>query len=264
MRNKYYFASDFHLGLNARLNSIERERLIIKWLDEIKDQAVAIFFVGDIWDFYFEYKKVVPKGFVRLLGKMAALRDAGIELHFFRGNHDMWMFSYLEDELGIPIHDHPLEVELQGKRLMIGHGDGLGPGDRGYKFLKRIFRHPLAQGVFRWLHPDVGIRMAEYWSTTSRRASSDRSLRFFEDDEWLIQYCEEVLCEKKVDYFIFGHRHLPIVHHFDKSTYINLGDWLEFQTYAVLDEGKLQLKAFENEELKIYGNHDFVEQNPGS
>ena len=261
MRNKHYFASDFHLGLNARLDSRQRELLIIKWLDEIKSEAASIYFVGDIWDFYFEYKKVVPKGFVRLLGKLAELRDAGIEMHFFKGNHDMWMFEYLDKELGIPIHDSELEVEIHGKRLMIGHGDGLGPGDHGYKFLKRIFRNRFAQGLFRLLHPDLGIRIAEYWSLTSRNSSSERSEHYFEQDEWLIQYCRQVLKNKSIDYFIFGHRHLPIRYHFENSTYINLGDWLEFQTYAVLDQGVLELKAFENDKVRIYGNFDQVEQN---
>jgi UDP-2,3-diacylglucosamine hydrolase len=263
MKNKVYFASDFHLGIDAKLSSRDREHLLIKWLNEIEQDAQAIFLVGDVWDFYFEYKTVVPKGSVRLLGKLASLRDAGVELHFFRGNHDMWIFHYLEEELDIPIHDGNLELELQGKRILVGHGDGLGPGDRGYKILKKLFRNSIAQWVFRWMHPDIGIKLANFWSGTSRKSTSSARDDYHEAQEWLVRYCRERLQKEHFDYFIFGHRHLPIVYDFKQSQYINLGDWLEFQSYAVLENGILSLKSFQNPELQIFGNSDILKLNTG-
>ncbi len=252
MSKKYYFASDFHLGIDGKISSKERERLVVDWLDKVSADAEAIYLVGDVWDFYFEYAKVIPKGSIRLLGKLAELRDKDIEIHFFKGNHDMWMFRYLKDYLGISIHDHPIELTLFDKSFMIGHGDGLGPGDKGYKRLKKVFRSRIAQFLFKWIHPDVGIGIADYWSRKSRQKGYGKDEKFFGKEEWLVQYCERQLETKNIDYFIFGHRHLPIDVSIGKARYINLGEWITQQCYAVFDGEKLELLPYRNEEVKIF------------
>lgn len=253
---KIYFASDFHLGVDAKLTSKEREKQIVRWLDQVKDDADAIYLVGDLFDFWFEYKTVIPKGYVRLLGKLAELRDDGIPIYFFTGNHDMWMFHYFEDELGIPIYRQPIIREIYGKTFFIGHGDGLGPGDHGYKFIKKVFANPLCQWLFERLHPNFGIWLADFWSGKSRRAKSANKPFLGEKREYLVQYCQRKLDEIEADYFIFGHRHLPIDYLLKngRSRYINLGEWLNFNSYAVFDGHQLKLCFFENPSGQILNN----------
>ncbi|MDX1667567.1 MAG: UDP-2,3-diacylglucosamine diphosphatase [Saprospiraceae bacterium] len=254
---KTYFASDFHLGIDARLTSRERERQIVRWLDSIKHDARAIYLVGDLFDFWFEYKRVIPKGHVRLLGKLGELRDAGIPIYFFTGNHDMWIFRFFEEELDIPTHRQPIVREIEGKTFFIGHGDGLGPGDYGYKMIKRLFASRICQWFFERLHPNFGIWLANFWSGQSRLANPEASEFLGEEKEWLITYAHKKLEELDVDYFVFGHRHLPIDHTLKngRSRYINLGDWMHYNSYAVFDGRELRLEFFENEEGKVYGNH---------
>ena len=241
-----YFASDFHLGSPNTKDSLIREKRIVAWLDEIKSTAKAIYLVGDIFDFWFDYKHVVPKGYTRFLGKIAELSDAGIDIHFFTGNHDMWMFDYFEEELNVTMHRDPIQLELNGKKLYIAHGDGLGPGDNSYKFLKRIFSNKLCQWLFARLHPNFGIGLANFWSKQSREHNTDSKEFMGEEKEWLAVYCKEILKNEHFDYFIFGHRHLAIEHPIDKSTYINLGEWMNDYTYAVFDGEKTTLKRFLN------------------
>ena len=242
---RIYFASDLHLGVPNREKSLEREKLFVKWLDEIKKDATAIFLVGDVFDFWFEYKKAVPKGYVRLLGKLADIRDAGIDIHFFTGNHDMWVFDYLEKEIDLKIYREPQEFIFNNKTFFIGHGDGLGPKDKGYKFLKKIFSNKLCQWLFARIHPNLGISIAEYWSKKSRIANGQKDETFHGDNEWLTQFCKETLKTKKVDYFIFGHRHLPLeIDLGNDSHYINLGEWVNYNSYAVFDGNKLELKYY--------------------
>ena len=242
---RIYFASDLHLGVPNREKSLEREKLFVKWLDEIKKDATAIFLVGDVFDFWFEYKKAVPKGYVRLLGKLAEIRDAGIDIHFFTGNHDMWVFDYLEKEIDLKIYREPQEFIFNNKTFFIGHGDGLGPKDKGYKFLKKIFSNKLCQWLFARIHPNLGISIAEYWSKKSRIANGQKDETFHGDNEWLTQFCKETLKTKKVDYFIFGHRHLPLEIDLGQgSYYINLGEWVNYNSYAVFDGKKLELKYY--------------------
>lgn len=254
-RTKTYFASDFHLGIDARMSSLERERQIVRWLEQIRKDAEAIYLVGDVFDFWFEYKRAVPKGFVRLLGKLAELRDSGIPIYFFIGNHDMWMFRYFETELDIPIYRKPIVRKIQGRTFMIGHGDGLGPGDHGYKFIKKVFANPVCQWLFERLHPNFGIWLASYWSGKSRKANPETKPFLGPEREWLIQYCERKLEEVPVDYFIFGHRHLPIDYTLKngKSRYINLGEWLCYSSYAVFDGEELEVCFFENSEGMVFG-----------
>lgn len=253
IKDKLYFASDFHLGVPDRETSLLREKRIISWLDEIKHDAKEIYLVGDIFDFWFEYKSVIPKGFVRLQGKIAELVDEGIPVHFFTGNHDMWMFGYFEEELGVKLHRAPITIEHDGKTFLIGHGDGLGPGDNGYKFLKKVFSNRFFQWCFARIHPNLGIGIANYSSRKSRAKTGDSDEVFLgEEGEWLIQYSKEVLEEKQVDYFIFGHRHLPLsIDLTAESKYINLGEWINYNTYAVYEDGNLKLKTYPTNQLYI-------------
>ncbi|MBK6545274.1 MAG: UDP-2,3-diacylglucosamine diphosphatase [Saprospiraceae bacterium] len=249
-----YFASDFHLGSAGRVQTFDREKRIVNWINTYKSDMEALYLVGDVFDFWFDYKKVVPRGFIRILGKLAELKDAGIPVYYFTGNHDLWMFDYLQKELEIPIYHKPIEVEIQGKKFMIGHGDGLGPGDYGYKRLKKLFSNPFAQKLFQWLHPDLGIGLADYFSSKSREAQDPVQFFLGSDKEWLIQYAEFKLQEKYFDYFVFGHRHLPIDFTLKNGTsrYINLGDWISFQSFGILKNGVLELQFYQNEHGKIY------------
>ena len=253
---KIYFLSDFHLGAPDPVSSIEREKIIVRFLDGIKNDAAEIFIVGDMFDFWYEYRKVVPKGYVRLLGKLAELTDAGIPIHFFVGNHDMWMKDYFQKELNIPVYFEPKEFERNGKKFLIGHGDGLGPGDHGYKRLKKIFRNPVCQWLFGILPPFLGIGLANFLSRRSRAQTGATEEVFLgEDNEWLIIYSKGLLKTKNIEFFVFGHRHLPVDYRLNEySRYINLGDWIHYYTYAVFDETGLQLKSFLNKEEKIIRN----------
>jgi UDP-2,3-diacylglucosamine hydrolase len=243
---KIYFLSDFHLGAPDHASSLVREKRVVRFLDEIKNDAAIIFILGDLFDFWYEYKKVVPKGFVRILGKLAELTDNGITIHFFVGNHDMWMNGYFQKELGIEVFHEPKEFEFNGKQFLIGHGDGLGPGDHRYKMMKKVFRNAFSQWLFGMLHPTSGIGLADYFSRKSRAATGKEDEVFLgEEKEWLIIYSKKVLEKKHFDYFVFGHRHLPLEHKLnDKSVYVNLGDWIKYNSYAVFDGEDLQLKYY--------------------
>ena len=244
---KVYFASDFHLGFPDEKTSREREKALVSWLDQVQSDAQDLFLLGDLFDFWFEYKTAVPRGFVRFLGKLSALADQGITLHIFVGNHDLWMQDYLSKELNAKLYFEPQAFTIQNKQFLIGHGDGLGPGDKGYKRLKKIFTNPICQWLFRWLHPDAGIQLANYFSRKSRAKTGNADEIFLgEDKEWLILYTKEKAKTMSVDYFIFGHRHYAIdLKINDKSRYINLGDWIRLNTYAVFDGTDLQLLTWE-------------------
>jgi UDP-2,3-diacylglucosamine hydrolase len=231
---KIYFASDQHLGAPTPKASLPREKKFVAWLDTIKEDAGTIFLLGDLFDFWFEYKTVVPKGFVRVLGKLAELKDAGIDIYFFVGNHDLWMRDYFQKELNIPVFHKPQEFDINGKIFLIGHGDGLGPNDHGYKRMKKVFTFPFFKWLFRWLHPDIGVRLGHYFSVKNKLISGDVDARFLgEENEWLAQYCRRKLTEKHYDFFVFGHRHLPLeIELNNNSTYINLGDWIQYFTYG--------------------------------
>ena len=242
---KIYFLSDFHLGAPDNAASLKREKEIVAFLEEIRRDASIIFIVGDMFDFWYEYRKVVPKGHVRLLGKLAELTDSGISIHFFVGNHDMWMKDYLASELNIQTYFEPRNFEFSGKKFLIGHGDGLGPGDQGYKMLKKVFRNPLCQWMFGILPPYFGMGLANYFSRKSREATGKHEEMFLgEENEWLITYSKQLLEKTHYDYLIFGHRHLPIDYTLKNgSRYINLGDWISYFTYAVFDGQHLTLQS---------------------
>lgn len=244
-----YFASDFHLGIDARCTSVDREGQIVRWLDMAKEDASKIYLVGDLFDFWFEYRSVVPRGYVRFLGKLAELADNGIAIHVFTGNHDMWMADYFEKELGLELHREPVQHQLLGKKFLIGHGDGLGPGDHGYKFIKRVFASPFSQWLYARLHPNFAFELAHFWSGKSRGKAEQKDRWLGKEKEWLVQYSERKIKEVPYDYLIFGHRHLPINCTLENkvSRYINLGDWLQFNSYAVFDGTDVQIRFFENE-----------------
>jgi UDP-2,3-diacylglucosamine hydrolase len=248
---KIYFASDLHLGTPDYETSLKREKLFVQWLDMISGDAAEVFLVGDTFDFWHDYQTVVPKGFVRLLGKLAELSDRGIKLHIFTGNHDLWFDDYFEIELGAKVYSAPIERTFDGKLFFIGHGDGLGPKDHGYKFIKKVFTNPVCRWLYRWIHPDLGIRLAAYLSYRSRYSNGSHELERFlgEENEWLVQYGKRLLERKPYDYFIFGHRHLPLdIQISAKARYINLGDWLDYNSYAVWDGSKLELKYYKGNE----------------
>jgi len=246
---KIYFASDFHLGVPDYDTSLEREKRIVRWLDEIKHDATEIFLVGDLFDFWFEYKRAIPKGFVRFQGKIAEITDSGIPIHVFTGNHDMWIFDYLPKELGIKLYREPIIRTWNEQKFYIGHGDGLGPGDKGYKFIKKVFASKLCQWFFERLHPNFGIWIANLSSSTSRAATSIEDRKFLgEENEWLAIYSKEFLSvNPDINYFVFGHRHLPMeIKVGEKSTYFNLGEWINYNTYLVFDGEKCILKTYEH------------------
>ena len=243
---KIYFASDFHLGVPDHASSTAREKRIVKWLDAVSADAHAIYLLGDIFDFWFEYSQAIPKGFIRLQGKLAQLRDAGLPIYFFTGNHDMWMFDYFEKELGIVIYRNPQILEIGKHKMLIGHGDGLGPGDTTYKFLKKFFNSRVCQWLFARIHPNLGMRMAMYWSRQSRISNTRTEEKFEgEENEFLLTYCRELESTAHHDFYIFGHRHLPLdLNVGEASRYINLGEWVHFDTYAEYDGQEVLLKKF--------------------
>lgn len=245
-KNKIYFASDVHLGLPNYKESLAREKRFVQWLDSIKHDAKEIILLGDIFDFWFEYKRAIPRGFTRFLGKLCEITDSGIPVHFFTGNHDMWIFDYLPKETGIILYKEPIVKEYSGKKFFLAHGDGLGPGDRSYKLLKKIFASRFSQWLFARFHPNIGIWIANTWSTHSRYSRETRPFEG-EDKEWLILYSKKLLKSEDYDYMVYGHRHLPMdLQLNEKTRYINLGDWITNFTYAVFDGEKMELQKFKD------------------
>ena len=250
-RNKIYLASDFHLGAPNYQSSLKREKELVSWLDTIEKDAKEIYLVGDIFDFWFEYKRAIPKGFVRLQGKIASLTDKGIPIHLFTGNHDMWIFDYLPKELGVILHREPIKKEFFGKKYFIGHGDGLGPGDKSYKFLKKIFQNSLCKWLFARLHPNFGIWLAQVSSKSSRNVNivEDKIFKGVEN-EFLYVFCKQILENEEIDYFIFGHRHLPLnIKLSESSSYLNLGEWLTYNTFVQIDSKSTKIKQFKNNKI---------------
>ncbi|MCX6286518.1 MAG: UDP-2,3-diacylglucosamine diphosphatase [Bacteroidetes bacterium] len=249
MNGKIYFASDFHLGIPDRRQSLEREKRLVHWLDMARKDAEEIFLMGDLFDFWFEYRTAVPRGYTRLLGILAEITDSGIPVHLFRGNHDMWAFSYLQEEVGIQLHRNPEFRSFNGKNFYLAHGDGLGPGDHGYKFIKKVFASPVNQWLFRLIHPDLGISMALFWSRKSRHAAmqkekteEERNLRLI--NERILFHSQELIKQHpELDYLVYGHYHYPVETAIsEKAVQVVLGDWLTHFTYAVFDGEKLTMK----------------------
>lgn len=242
---KIYFASDFHLGLKAGADPLEREKKIVKWLNSIAADAMEIFLVGDIFDFWWEYKLVVPRGFTRFLGAVSSITDSGIPVHFFTGNHDMWVGDYLSRECGIVVHSAPYSRTFDGKKFHIVHGEGLGSENTGYKILLAIFRNKYLRFLYSMIHPRIGMGIGHKWSLNSRLGKGISKDFMGEEKEDLIRYSKSVLKNEHVDFFIFGHRHLPLIYTLSQGTKIVfLGDWIKNGCFAEWD-GK-ELKLMEN------------------
>ncbi|MCS6991882.1 MAG: UDP-2,3-diacylglucosamine diphosphatase [Chitinophagales bacterium] len=241
-----YFASDLHLGFPDPVSSRLREQRFVRWLDHIAAEANHLFLLGDLFDFWFEYRQVVPRGFVRLLGKLAQLSDAGIQIHIFTGNHDQWMTDYFHQELHAFIYHKPQYMILGQKKFLLAHGDGLGPGDYGYKLLKTVFRNPFARWLFARLHPNFGVWLGKRWSRNNRLLNGVEQAQFLgPEQEWLVQYAFKKLQTEFIDYFIFGHRHLMLTFPLPGgSTLITLGDWIHYNSYAVFDGTEVRLCTY--------------------
>lgn len=246
---KIYFVSDAHLGFPNAKESLEREKLLVKFLNEASKDATEIYLLGDIFDFWFEYKRVVPKGYTRFLGKIAELTDKGIPVHFFTGNHDLWVFDYLPNEIGIVVHRDREIRTIHHHKFFIAHGDGLGPSDIGFKYLKKIFKNRFAQWLFARIHPNFAVRMAIKWSQHNRYHENPKNFTFLgEEKERLIQYAKRKLEQEQIDFFIFGHRHLPLELSLNnKAKFINLGDWLFHFTYAIYNGKNVTLHHYKKE-----------------
>jgi UDP-2,3-diacylglucosamine hydrolase len=229
-KGKIFFASDFHLGLPAGTPPLAREKKVVKWLDSVAGEAKEIYLLGDIFDFWWEYKLVVPKGFTRFLGTVSSITDSGIPVHFFTGNHDMWVGNYLSDECGVTIHTSPITTDFDGKRFHLAHGEGLGTKDTSYEILLSIFRNKPLQRMYSALHPSIGVGI---------------NLEFLgEDKEDLISYAKSILEKEKIDYFIFGHRHLAMTYRLNSGAEIVfLGDWLTKDNYAIWEGNTLIFKT---------------------
>lgn len=251
MNGKIYFASDFHFGIPDRKLSLEREKKMVHWLNMVRKDAEEIFLMGDLFDFWFEYRTAVPRGYTRFLGTLAEIVDSGIPVHLFRGNHDMWAFSYLQEETGLQLHGEPEFRTFYGKNFYLAHGDGLGPGDHGYKFIKKVFASRVNQWLFRLIHPDLGISMALFWSRKSRHAAiqkekkeEERNLRLI-NERILFHSMRLIDQHPELDYLLYGHYHYPVETRLsEKAVQVVLGDWLTHFTYAVFDRETLVLKEF--------------------
>ncbi len=257
-KDKIYFISDLHLGLHPEYKSREREKLAGNWLEEIKPHAKELYLLGDVFDFWHEYKHVVPRGFIRFLGKLAELADNGTKLYFFSGNHDVWTYGYFQTELGAEIHHKPLIREFYGMRYFLAHGDGIGRGELGYKLLIRIFRNKILQWLFARLHPNFALWLGKTWSKHSRYAKGIVAEEFAgEKGELQIQFAKKTLKKEHFDCFIFGHRHIPYdIKLGEKARVINLGDWIYSYTYGELDEKGFVLKQYQGDGANIiYENY---------
>ena len=247
-----YFISDLHLGAGTLANPLDYERRVVRFLESIEDDCEELFLVGDIIDYWFEYRYVAPRGYTRFLGQLAKMSDKGIKIHWFTGNHDIWIFDYIPQEIGCELHRGPLQIELQGKQMFIAHGDGLGDDSKALKLMTGFFHNRFCQWAFSWIHPDITTKFAHWWSKKSRLDGDDFPEFLGEDKEHLVIYAKKKLQEikeqgKHIDYFIFGHRHIELDLMMTRDTRLFiLGDWIKHFSYAVMDEnGRMWMDNFE-------------------
>lgn len=250
-----YFLSDAHLGSLAIEHSRTQERRLVNFLDQIKDKAAAIYLLGDMFDFWYEFKTVVPKGYTRFLGKLSELTDMGVEIHFFTGNHDIWCDDYLEKECGLIIHKKPLTTELYGKEFYLAHGDGLGDPDKKFQFLRSLFHNKILQALYSCIHPRWSIAFGLNWAKHSRlkRENGKEPDYMGEDKEYLVLYTKEYLkSHPDINYFIYGHRHIELDLQLSKtSRVLILGDWISLFTYAVFDGEHLFMEQYIEGETEV-------------
>jgi UDP-2,3-diacylglucosamine hydrolase len=236
-----YFISDVHLGLGSPEAEREKQRRLIGFLDRASGDATHLFILGDLFDAWIEYRTVIPRGFHRVLAKLHDLTDGGVEVHFLAGNHDFWVRDYFRSEMGIKTHAEAFEVELDGKRIYMHHGDGLNPRDRGYAFLKKVLRNRFAIWLFSWVHPDIGVALARSSSKTSRDYTSTKE--YGEEDG--MRRAAAGLIDRGYDLVVMGHRHVPASEAIGRGTYANLGDWITHNTYGRLSGGAFSLLTWE-------------------
>jgi len=244
-----YVVSDLHLGAPNPEASLIREKHFVNWLDTVQSHTQALYLLGDIFDFWFEYKRSVPRGYIRLLGKLANFTDQGIPVHIFSGNHDLWYQNYLPQQINATVHHEPLVTHFFGKKYYLAHGDGLGPGDHGYKFMKRVVTHPISKWLYRQLHPDWGIGFAYFFSNMSRKYKNpiqSKAKKFYGENEYLLIHAREILQDDAdFSYFVFGHRHiLKEIPLNTGATCFFLGDWINHFSYLQIAPHKTQLATF--------------------
>lgn len=245
---KIYFISDCHLGATSLQQPLEYERRVVRFLESIEDDCEELYLLGDIIDYWFEYKYVAPQGFTRFLGKLAMMSDKGVKIHWFTGNHDIWIFDYLPREIGCQIHRSPEVMEIHGQRFFLAHGDRLGKDSKALTLMNGFFHNRVCQKLYSWLHPDWTTGFAFWWSKKSRLTGNDFPEYMGEQKEHLVQYAKQRINDGlKVDYFIFGHRHIMLDLMLTRDTRLMiLGDWIQHFSYAVLDEeGNLMLDQYE-------------------
>jgi UDP-2,3-diacylglucosamine hydrolase len=240
---KIFFASDFHLGLNAGAPPLDREKKVVAWLNDAASEAAEIYLLGDVFDFWWEYRLVVPKGFTRFLGTVSSITDSGIPVHFFTGNHDMWIGNYLSKECGITLHTSPFTTSYNGKKFYIAHGEGLGTRSTGFKILLKIFHNKPLRIMYSALHPSIGVGLGHRWSLNSRLGKGITTNFMGEDKEDLIRYSRTLLEKEKIDYFIYGHRHLAMTFTMkDGAEIVFLGDWITNSSFAEWNGNSLTLR----------------------
>ena len=245
-RGKIYFVSDVHLGAPALNNNREREILFTRWLDEIKNDVEELYLLGDIFDFWYEYKKVIPRGFSRVIGRIAEISDKGVPVHFFQGNHDLWAYDYFSTEFGVELHRKEIVKEIRGKKFFLAHGDGLDKADKGYILLKKIFTNRNIQWLFSRLHPNFAFWLAHKWSASRRLSKVNSEEVFMADMDGMYKFAADFLKSEAVDYFVMGHRHKMVDEKIDEhSRFILLGDWIKYFSYGVFDGEKFELKKYE-------------------
>ena len=259
MKQRIYFLSDAHLGAQTIADPRAHERRLVRFLDSIKADAKALYLMGDIIDFWYEYKTVVPRGYTRFFGKIAELTDQSIEVHWFTGNHDIWIFDYLPQELGVIVHHHALSTTINGKRFFLAHGDGLGDDSLGYKLMSGAFRNKFCQRLFASIHPRWTIALANFWSKKSRQHSGDKSQFYGEDKEHLVIHSQKLLEQSAFDFFVYGHRHIMLDLMLTRSSrVIILGDWINLFSYAVMEDDQLWLEQFEEEQAERSSGNDQI------
>jgi len=244
---KVIFLSDIHLGMYPYEKSRQREKKVVQFLEEKAPETSAFVFLGDVFDFWYEYKKVAPRGFVRFLGTLARLADSGIDIYFFVGNHDVWLFDYLPKEIGLKLFRDPaMRCQIGSKKFVIGHGD-FGDEDPGYKFLRYFFHNKILQWAFSRIHPNLAFSLGHAWSKRSRLAKGISVDFLGEEKEFQFRFAKKVLEKEAVDYFIFGHRHLALDHALTADSHVViLGEWIESMTYAEFDGNTLVLKSYKS------------------
>lgn len=253
MNKSIYFASDFHLGLDMPFQtSAEREILIVAWMTSIQEDCEALYLLGDIFDYWFEYASYIPE-YPLFFKKIKDFKDKGISVYFFTGNHDVWMYSYFQKEFDIPVYSEALAITLKGKKFFLAHGDGLGPGDHMYKLIKPIMRNRIAQKLYSLIPSKFGLAIMKYFSQKGRKHYRPVPYRN-KQSERLIHFCEDKLTHEYFDYFLMGHRHIPIKFGLanNKSTYYNLGEWIVFRSYAKYNGSTVEILFYKNPDQKIF------------